>query len=158
LSRLVRVAGDPAYGESPEILALAGANGPIVAAGIGSGRPGPRRTVPGKVWAWWHPRSLELEDPPDRPDVQRCPHAVLPMPVFRTLGGQEKFGAHAWFRTYADAARALAAALRWPRELTDLEGTGPRNEPTAPAAAPGPEGGKKEGRRRQALDRGPARG
>ena len=47
------------------------------------------------------------------------------MPVFRALGGQEKFGAHAWFRTYADAARALADALRWLRELTDLEGPGP---------------------------------
>jgi hypothetical protein len=64
-------------------------------------------------------------EPADRPDVQRCPHAVLPMPIFRALGGQEKFGAHAWYRTYADAARAPADALRWLRELTALEGPGP---------------------------------
>jgi uncharacterized protein (TIGR02996 family) len=89
-------------------------------------RPGQRqRPLARKPWAWWHPRSIDLEDPPDRPDVQRCPHAVLPMPVFRALGGQEKFGAHAWFRTYADAARALGDALQWLRELTDLEGPGP---------------------------------
>jgi uncharacterized protein (TIGR02996 family) len=54
-------------------------------------RPGQRqRPLARKPWAWWHPRSPEMEDPADRPDVQRCPHAVLPMPVFRALGGEEK--------------------------------------------------------------------
>jgi uncharacterized protein (TIGR02996 family) len=38
-------------------------------------RPGQRlRPLARKVWAWWHPRSLELVDPADRPDVGRCPH------------------------------------------------------------------------------------
>jgi hypothetical protein len=109
-------------------------------------RPGHRqRPLAHKPWAWWHPRSLDLADPAGRPDVGRCPHAVLPMPAFRALGGQEKFGAHAWFRNYADAARALAADLRWLRELTDLEGPGPGDEPAGPTAAPGPRGRKNEG-------------
>jgi uncharacterized protein (TIGR02996 family) len=56
-------------------------------------RPGQRqRPLARKVWAWWHPRSLELVDPPDRPDVQRCPHAVLPMPIFRALGARRSSG------------------------------------------------------------------
>src|SRR5262249_43045278 len=67
----------------------------------------------------------EVEDLADRPDVGRCPHAVLPMPVFRALGGQETLGARAWARTSGEAARARAGALRWLRELTDLEGPGP---------------------------------
>jgi uncharacterized protein (TIGR02996 family) len=33
-------------------------------------RPGQRlRPLARKPWAWWHPRSIDLEDPPDRPAV-----------------------------------------------------------------------------------------
>jgi uncharacterized protein (TIGR02996 family) len=89
-------------------------------------RPGDRvRPLVRKPWAWWHPRSLELEDPAERPYVQRCPHAVLPMLVFRALGGAEKFGAHVWYQTYRECVGALADALRWLRTLAALEGLGP---------------------------------
>jgi hypothetical protein len=102
-------------------------------------RPGQRlRPLARKVWAWWHPLSLELVDPADRHDVQRCPHAVLPMPVFRALGGQEKFGPtpgsgptrtrSAPWRTHSGGC---ASCRTW-------RARGRTVEPMGPTAAPGP--------------------
>jgi uncharacterized protein (TIGR02996 family) len=91
-------------------------------------RPGQRlRRLARKPWAWWNEHTLEGPegvDPADRPDIERCPHAVLPVLVFRAIGGELRSGPHAYYSTYAECVRGLAGALKWLRELTALKAPG----------------------------------